>query len=76
MNFKKESRKLAEAMGAEHFAMGVILEDIERRRSGSGIPDDAPDYDIVDAARIAHADVEFQKKRVEAARGEAVKATA
>ena len=34
MNFRQESRKLADAMGAEHFAMGVILEDIERRRSG------------------------------------------
>ena len=70
MNFRQESRKLAEAMGAEHRLVGELLEEM--------VPGEDRDCqsECVILLRSAHEAVSFQKKRTDAARGEAVKATA
>ena len=70
LDFKKESRELAQLLGSEHAALGELIEVLEN-------PDRAPQIqDMTLRAKEAHEAVSFQKKRTDAARGEAVKATA
>ena len=66
MNFRQESRKLAEAIGAEHSAVGALLDEMT--------PGEDRDHqsECVVVLRLAHEAVSFQKKRTDAARGEAV----
>ena len=61
MNFRQESRKLADAMGAEHAAMGSLLEVV---------PETAANMLEIQVARKTHEEVRFQRARVEAAFGE------
>ncbi len=63
MNFKVESRLLAAAMGAEHEALGALLE-----RMGSLEPGDGWEAEFL-AAKKAHETVRFQRERTDAARG-------
>ena len=64
MNFRQESRKLAEAMGAEHSAVGALLDEMT--------PGEDRDHqsECVVVLRLAHEAVRFQRLKVEAAVGE------
>ena len=57
LNFKDESKKLAQAMGDEHGAVGDWL-------------DDTTSPDLLSELRNAHKAVEFQRARTDAARGQ------
>lgn len=61
MNFRQESRKLADAMGAEHAAMGSLLEVVAETAANTL---------EIQVARKTHEEVRFQRARVEAAVGE------
>ena len=69
MNFRQESRKLADAMGSEHRAMGAMLDEMDRW-SAHGTMNVGPDQGIILSARKAHDAVRFQRSRVEAALGD------
>jgi hypothetical protein len=63
LDFKKESRALAQALGDEHGALGDLLNVLDTPEL------EAQMTDAVELARESHSTVEFQKKRADAARG-------